>query len=89
LSTTTIEAHAILSDFINKLLYLKKTAGKSKEKVLVVLDEAQEYIPDRTFPRRPATFQTESERRYCSPVVGQSCQAACYCPSECLHIRQL
>ena len=43
-----IEAREIVSDFINKLLYLKKTAGKSKEKVLVVLDEAQEYIPDRT-----------------------------------------
>jgi hypothetical protein len=30
------------------LLYLKKTAGKAKEKILIVLDEAQEYIPDRT-----------------------------------------
>jgi DNA helicase HerA-like ATPase len=29
-------------------LYLKKTAGKAKEKTLLVLDEAQEYIPDRT-----------------------------------------
>jgi len=43
-----ITAREIVSDFINRLLYLKKTAGKSKEKVLVVLDEAQEYIPDRT-----------------------------------------
>jgi hypothetical protein len=43
-----IEARTIVSDFINRLLYLKKTAGKSKEKVLIVLDEAQEYIPDRT-----------------------------------------
>ena len=38
----------IVSQFIHKLLYLKRTAGKAKEKVLIVLDEAQEYIPDRT-----------------------------------------
>jgi len=43
-----IEARMIVTNFINRLLYLKKTAGKSKEKVLIILDEAQEYIPDRT-----------------------------------------
>jgi hypothetical protein len=42
------DARLIVSQFITSLLHLKKTAGKAKEKVLVVLDEAQEYIPDRT-----------------------------------------
>lgn len=42
------DARLIVSQFIASLLHLKKTAGKAKEKVLVVLDEAQEYIPDRT-----------------------------------------
>jgi len=43
------DARLIVSQFITRLLYLKKTAGKAKEKVLIVLDEAQEYIPrDRT-----------------------------------------
>jgi hypothetical protein len=43
-----IEARLIVSQFIRSLLHLKKTAGKAKEKTLIVLDEAQEYIPDRT-----------------------------------------
>jgi hypothetical protein len=42
------DARLIVSHFISSLLHLKKTAGKANEKVLVVLDEAQEYIPDRT-----------------------------------------
>lgn len=42
------DARLIVSQFIHRLLYLKKTAGKAKEKILIVLDEAQEYIPDRT-----------------------------------------
>lgn len=42
------DARIIVSQFIRTLLHLKKTAGKAKEKTLVVLDEAQEYIPDRT-----------------------------------------
>lgn len=42
------EARLIVSQFISSLLHLKKTAGKAKEKTLIVLDEAQEYIPDRT-----------------------------------------
>jgi hypothetical protein len=42
------DSRLIVSQFIHKLLYLKRTAGKAKEKVLIVLDEAQEYIPDRT-----------------------------------------
>lgn len=41
------DARLIVSRFIDRLLNLKKTAGKAKEKVLIVLDEAQEYIPDR------------------------------------------
>jgi len=39
------DARLIASHFIRRLLYLKKTAGKAKEKILIVLDEAQEYIP--------------------------------------------
>lgn len=42
------DARLIVSQFISSLLHLKKTMGKAKEKILVVLDEAQEYIPDRT-----------------------------------------
>lgn len=42
------DARLTASQFIRRLLYLKKTAGKSREKILIVLDEAQEYIPDRT-----------------------------------------
>lgn len=41
------KARAIASAFIDRLLYLKKTSG-SRKKVLVVLDEAQEFIPDKT-----------------------------------------
>jgi hypothetical protein len=42
------DARLIVAQFIRSLLHLKKTAGKAKEKTLVVLDEAQEFIPDRT-----------------------------------------
>jgi hypothetical protein len=42
------DARLIISQFIHTLLHLKKTHGKAKEKILIVLDEAQEYIPDRT-----------------------------------------
>lgn len=42
------DARLIVSRFIRSLLHLKKTAGKAKDKALIVLDEAQEYIPDRT-----------------------------------------
>ena len=41
------KARAIASAFIDRLLYLKKTKG-SRVKILVVLDEAQEFIPDKT-----------------------------------------
>jgi DNA helicase HerA-like ATPase len=41
------KARAIASAFIDTLLYLKKTKG-SRKKVLIVLDEAQEFIPDKT-----------------------------------------
>jgi hypothetical protein len=42
-----IDARRIVSQFINTLLKLKKTTGRGAVKVLIVLDEAQEYIPDR------------------------------------------
>jgi hypothetical protein len=41
------DARRIVSQFITALLKLKKTAGKAAVKLLIVLDEAQEYIPDR------------------------------------------
>jgi len=41
------DARQIVTQFINTLLKLKKTSGKAGVKVLIVLDEAQEYIPDR------------------------------------------
>lgn len=41
------DARNIASRFINRLFHLKKVYG-SKRKVLLVIDEAQEFIPDRT-----------------------------------------
>ena len=41
------DARRIVSQFITAMLKLKKTAGKASVKVLIVLDEAQEFIPDR------------------------------------------
>ena len=40
-------ARLVAAKLINTLLYLKKTRGV-RRKVLIVLDEAQEFIPDRT-----------------------------------------
>ena len=40
------KARLAVSRFIDRLLFLKKTSG-ARRKVLVVLDEAQEFIPDR------------------------------------------
>ncbi len=40
------EARICVSDFIHRLLLLKKTVGLRK-RLLVVLDEAQEFVPDR------------------------------------------
>jgi len=40
-------ARQVVSRFINRLLWLKKTRGVGRT-VLTVLDEAQEFIPDRT-----------------------------------------
>ncbi|MBI4258662.1 MAG: ATP-binding protein [Thaumarchaeota archaeon] len=40
-------ARQTASRFIDRLLFLKKTSG-ARRKVLIVLDEAQEFIPDRT-----------------------------------------
>lgn len=42
-----IHARKTVSRFIERLLLLKKTRGLGS-RVLIVLDEAQEYIPDRT-----------------------------------------
>ncbi|MBI2183345.1 MAG: ATP-binding protein [Thaumarchaeota archaeon] len=40
-------ARFAVSRFIDRLLFLKKTSG-ARRKLLIVLDEAQEFIPDRT-----------------------------------------
>ena len=40
-------ARQVVSRFINQLLWLKKTRGVGRT-VLTILDEAQEFIPDRT-----------------------------------------
>lgn len=42
-----LSARRTVTSFLDRLLLVKKTVGV-KRKVLVVLDEAQEYIPDRT-----------------------------------------
>ncbi|MEM3047532.1 MAG: ATP-binding protein, partial [Candidatus Bathyarchaeia archaeon] len=52
------EARLCVSEFIGRLLLLKKTAGL-KRRVLVVLDEAQEFIPDRTLR---ADYSDQSNR---------------------------
>ena len=50
------EARMVASRLINRLLYLRKKQG-SRKKVLIVLDEAQEYIPGE--PReRDGTIQS-------------------------------
>ncbi|MCS7120668.1 MAG: DUF87 domain-containing protein [Nitrososphaerota archaeon] len=42
-----VDAREIVSRFVDRLLWLKKTRGVGRT-VLTVLDEAQEFIPDRT-----------------------------------------
>jgi len=49
-------ARQLVSRFINRLLWLKKTRGIGRA-VLTLLDEAQEFIPDRTL-REDFTFHS-------------------------------
>jgi len=52
------QARQMVSRFLDQLLFLKKTSG-ARKKVLIVLDEAQEFIPDRT---SKADFTEDSNR---------------------------
>lgn len=53
-----MDARQTVQRLISRLLFLKKKFG-NKERVLIVLDEAQEYIPDEHTPR---DFTTQSNR---------------------------
>jgi hypothetical protein len=53
-----MDARLTVQRLISRLLFLKKKFG-NKERVLVVLDEAQEYIPDEHTPK---DFTTQSNR---------------------------
>ena len=52
------KARLVAARLINTLLYVKKTRG-TRRKVLVVLDEAQEFIPDRALK---SDYSDESNR---------------------------
>ena len=53
-----MDARQTVQRLISRLLFLKKKFG-NKERVLIVLDEAQEYIPDEHTPK---DFTTQSNR---------------------------
>ena len=53
-----IQARQATTRLINRLLFLKKKLG-NKQRILVVLDEAQEYIPDEHTDRE---FTTQSNK---------------------------
>lgn len=53
-----MDARQVIQRLISRLLFLKKKYG-NKERVLFVLDEAQEYIPDEHSPR---DYTTQSNR---------------------------
>jgi hypothetical protein len=53
-----LDARAAAHRMISRLLFMKKKHG-NKQRVLVVLDEAQEYIPDEHSPK---DFTTQSNR---------------------------
>lgn len=53
-----VHARQVAQRLITRLLYLKKKYG-NKQRVLILLDEAQEYIPDEHTPK---DFTTQSNR---------------------------
>ncbi|HUK80760.1 MAG TPA: DUF87 domain-containing protein [Nitrososphaerales archaeon] len=53
-----MDARQAVQRLISRLLFLKKKIG-NKERVLIVLDEAQEYIPDEHTPK---DYTTQSNR---------------------------
>jgi DNA helicase HerA-like ATPase len=67
-------ARQAVARFINRLLQLKKTGG-ARARVLVVLDEAQEYIPDRT---RAEDF-TDMSNRAVEALLRQGRKYRAFC----------
>lgn len=72
-------ARYAVSRFIDRLLFLKKTTG-ARRKVLVVLDEAQEFIPDRTLK---GDFSDNSNRAVEALLrQGRKYRAHCWISSQ-------
>jgi DNA helicase HerA-like ATPase len=69
-----IQARIAVSRFIDKLLLLKKTSGLGA-RVLVVLDEAQEYIPDRV----RSEDKTEDSNRAVEMLLRQGRKYRAHC----------
>ena len=78
-------ARQVVSRFIDRLLWLKKTKGVGRT-VLTVLDEAQEFIPDQ--PRRKDDF-TEQSNRSVEALLrqGRKYRAHCWlCSQRVAHL---
>ena len=73
-------AREFVSQFIKQLLYLKKTTGKAKEKVLIILDEAQEYIPLK--PRKEDGTEESSRAVEALLRQGRKYRAHCWLGSQ-------
>ncbi len=69
-----IQARIAVSRFIDKLLLLKKTSGLGT-RVLIVLDEAQEYIPDRV----RSEDKTENSNRAVEMLLRQGRKYRAHC----------
>ncbi|MBS7613007.1 ATP-binding protein, partial [Candidatus Bathyarchaeota archaeon] len=69
-----IQARITVSRFIDKLLLLKKTSGLGA-RVLTVLDEAQEYIPDRV----RSEDKTENSNRAVEMLLRQGRKYRAHC----------
>ncbi|MEM2849134.1 MAG: ATP-binding protein [Candidatus Bathyarchaeia archaeon] len=69
-----IQARTTVSRFIDKLLLLKKTSGLGA-RVLTVLDEAQEYIPDRV----RSEDKTENSNRAVEMLLRQGRKYRAHC----------
>lgn len=77
-------ARQVVSRFINHLLWLKKTKGLGKT-VLTILDEAQEFIPDRT---KREDFTDQSNRAVEALLrQGRKYRANCWiCSQRVAHL---
>ncbi|MCP8311493.1 MAG: ATP-binding protein [Candidatus Methylarchaceae archaeon HK02M1] len=67
-------ARLVVSRFLDRLLLLKKTSGV-RRKVLIVLDEAQEFIPDRMI----RSDFTDSSNRAVEALLRQGRKYRAYC----------